>query len=108
MVLLVLLGFYPQPILDTSIPRLAISSSGLLIPLLLQGLNRHDNNSTKPDRTATVADRGLTVVVVMLSIAWRRNHFLKLRSRLLGLTRRWFRSGLSASGRYGRYATDAR
>ncbi len=108
MVLLVLLGFYPQPILEPRTPRLAISSSGLLIPLLLQAVNRHDNNSTKPDRTATVAIVGLTVVVVMLSIAWRRNHFSTLRSRLLGLTRRWFRSGLWPGGRYGRYAADAR
>ncbi|MFP1454205.1 hypothetical protein ACLB1O_04530 [Escherichia coli] len=38
----------------------------------------------------------LTVVVVMLSIAWRVIVSSTLRSRLLGLTRRWFRSGLSA------------
>ena len=36
-VLLVLLGFFPQPILDTS--AMGISSSGLLILLLLQGRN---------------------------------------------------------------------
>ncbi len=75
---------------------MAISSSGLLIPLLLQGRKSPYNNSTKPDRTATVADRRLDGVVVMLSIAWRRNHFLNATLSLLGLTRRWFRSGLSA------------
>ncbi len=39
---------------------------------------------------------GLTVVVVMLSIAWRRNHFLNATLSVIGLTRRWFRSGLLA------------
>ena len=37
---------------------------------------------------------GLTVVVVMLSIAWRRNHFLNATLSVIGLTRRlvslWF------------------
>ncbi|XNM47511.1 hypothetical protein ACLK17_14080 [Escherichia coli] len=39
---------------------------------------------------------GLTVVVVMLSIRGDAIISSTLRSRLLGLTRRWFRSGLSA------------
>ena len=39
---------------------------------------------------------GLTVVVVMLSIAWRRNHFLNATLSVIGLTPRWFRSGLLA------------
>ncbi|XNM62410.1 hypothetical protein ACLK1T_22400 [Escherichia coli] len=46
-VLLVLLGFYPQPILDTSHSAIGNSSSGLLIPLLLQAVNRHDDDFHK-------------------------------------------------------------
>jgi hypothetical protein len=46
---------------------------------------------------------GLTVVVVMLSIAWRRNHFLNATLSVLGLTPRWSRSGSSA--RTGRWTS---
>ena len=38
---------------------------------------------------------GLTVVVVMLSIAWRRNHFLNATLSVIGLNAA-LRSGLSA------------
>ncbi len=67
-----------------------ISSSGLLIPLLLQGQNRHDNNST-PDCAATAADRRLDGGGCDVSIAWRRNTSSMPRCRSLGLTLLWFR-----------------
>ncbi|MGU0016133.1 hypothetical protein ACVXG9_13075 [Escherichia coli] len=54
---------------------------------------------------------GLTVVVVMPPLRGDAIISSTLRSRLLGLTRRWFRSGSlarPAAGRYGRYAADAR
>ena len=47
---------------------------------------------------------GLTVVVVMLSIAWRRNHFLNATLSVIGLNAALVWPG----GRYGRYAADAR
>lgn len=39
---------------------------------------------------------GLTVVVVMLSIAWRRNHFLNATLSVLGLNAALVSSGLLA------------
>jgi NADH-quinone oxidoreductase subunit N len=39
---------------------------------------------------------GLTVVVVMLSIAWRRNHFLNATLSVIGLNAALCRSGLLA------------
>ncbi|STU62577.1 NADH-ubiquinone oxidoreductase subunit N [Klebsiella variicola] len=51
---------------------------------------------------------GLTVVVVMLSIAWRRNHFLNATLSVLGLTLRWSRSGLLVRTGDGRHADDPR
>lgn len=51
---------------------------------------------------------GLTVVVVMLSIAWRRNHFLNATLSVLGLNAALVSSGLLAGGRNGRHAADAR
>ncbi len=39
---------------------------------------------------------GLTVVVVMLSIAWRRNHFLNATLSVLGLNAALVPSGLLA------------
>ena len=39
---------------------------------------------------------GLTVVVVMLGIAWRRDHFINATLTVIGLNRRCFRCTLSA------------
>ncbi len=110
-VLLVLLGLYPQPVFKYLTARLAISSSGLSIPFTHKAVNRHDNNSTKPDRTATVADRRLDGGGCAVLLPIRGNAIVSstLASRLLGLTRRWLHSGLyRPGGRYGRYAADAR
>ncbi len=47
---------------------------------------------------------GLTVVVVMLSIAWRRNHFLNATLSVLGLNAAlvslWFRRPERGDGRH--------
>ncbi|MFP1557081.1 hypothetical protein ACLB1T_01670 [Escherichia coli] len=51
---------------------------------------------------------GLTVVVVMLSIAWRRNHFLNATLSVIGLNAVGFALVCRPGGRYGRYAADAR
>ncbi len=52
---------------------------------------------------------GLTVVVVMLSIAWRRNHFLNATLSVIGLNAALvFALVCWPGGRYGRYAADAR
>ena len=51
---------------------------------------------------------GLTVVVVMLSIAWRRNHFLNATLSVIGLNAAGFALVCWPGGRYGRYAADAR
>ena len=52
---------------------------------------------------------GLTVVVVMLSIAWRRNHFLNATLSVIGLNAgAGFALVCRPGGRYGRYAADAR
>jgi NADH-quinone oxidoreductase subunit N len=51
---------------------------------------------------------GLTVVVVMLSIAWRRNHFLNATLSVLGLNAALVSSGLLARRGDGRHAADAR
>ncbi len=51
---------------------------------------------------------GLTVVVVMLSIAWRRNHFLNATLSVIGLNAALVSLGLSAVPGNGRHAADAR
>lgn len=51
---------------------------------------------------------GLTVVVVMLSIAWRRNHFLNATLSVIAQRGAGFALVCRPGGRYGRYATDAR
>ncbi|STM19646.1 NADH dehydrogenase I subunit M [Escherichia coli] len=51
-VLLVLLGFYPQPILDTSHSAIGNIQQWFVNSVYYyKAVNRHDNNSTKPDRT---------------------------------------------------------
>ena len=52
---------------------------------------------------------GLTVVVVMLSIAWRRNHFLNATLSVIGLNAALVSLLVCRPGRgNGRHAADAR
>ncbi|MCP1064703.1 hypothetical protein M5G07_00670 [Serratia symbiotica] len=47
---------------------------------------RHDNNSSTTDRTVLpLLIVGLTVVVVMLGIAWRRDYFINATLTVIGL-----------------------
>jgi NADH:ubiquinone oxidoreductase subunit 5 (subunit L)/multisubunit Na+/H+ antiporter MnhA subunit len=75
--LLIYIGVYPQPFLDTLPPRCMACSSGSAPPSL---------NSLRPGKSAMefttqhfialapLLITSATIIVVMLAIAWRRNH----------------------------------